>query len=321
MAFSTIGCKFLYSLLSKIYFFWSVTISCFVIRTAIFSKRFCIVSNFLTYYKNIKFKRKQDYIKNIIFVSKFIFALSEMKIICLIPARYDSTRFPAKLMKDLGGKSVIRRCYENALSMCLFDEVYVVTDSIIISKEIKQYGGKVIISKEKHISGSDRIAEAVKNIDTDIVINIQGDEPFVTSSSIRDLIDVFVNDNKKEIDLVSLMTYFKTKKEVKNPNNVKVIVDKNNFAIYFSRAVIPYIVGNKKISQYYKHKGVYAFRKESLLYFHLQEVSALESLEKIECIRYLEHRKKIKMVYTPFQGIGIDTPEDLEEARNFLKNN
>jgi len=208
----------------------------------------------------------------------FIFIL--MKIVCLIPARYDSTRFPAKLMQNLEGKTVIRHGYENALSMGLFDKVYVVTDSPIISKEIKQHGGNVIMSKEKHESGSDRIAEAVKDITTDIVINIQGDEPFVNSSSISDLINVFANDNKKKIDLVSLMTHFNTKKEIKNPNNVKVIVDKNNFAIYFSRAVIPYAVENEKINPYYKHRGVYAFRKKALLNFHQQETTPLEALEK-----------------------------------------
>ncbi|TYA58870.1 3-deoxy-manno-octulosonate cytidylyltransferase [Formosa maritima] len=242
-----------------------------------------------------------------------------MKIISMIPARYSASRFPGKLMQDLEGKSVIRRTYEATVNTKLFDDVFVVTDSQIIFDEIVNHGGKAIMSKKEHECGSDRIAEAVQFMDIDIVVNVQGDEPFTEVSSLKKLIHVFKNDANKEIDLASLMVHITDWDEIKNPNTVKVIVDKNNFAMYFSRSPIPYPRDETVHVKYYKHKGVYAFRKEALLDFYRLPMLSLEASEKIECIRYLEYSKKIKMVETNVQGVEIDTPEDLERAKKLWK--
>lgn len=237
----------------------------------------------------------------------------------MIPARYSASRFPGKLMQDLEGKSVIRRTYEATVNTKLFDDVFVVTDSQIIFDEITNHGGKAIMSKKEHECGSDRIAEAVEFMDIDIVVNVQGDEPFTEVSSLKKLIHVFKNDKNKEIDLASLMVHITDWDEIKNPNTVKVIVDKNNFALYFSRSPIPYPRDESVNVKYHKHKGVYAFRKEALLDFYRLPMLSLEASEKIECIRYLEYSKKIKMVETNVQGVEIDTPEDLERAKKLWK--
>lgn len=238
----------------------------------------------------------------------------------MIPARYGASRFHGKLMKDLGGKSVIVRTYQSALNTKLFDEVYVVTDSEIIFSEIEKVNGKALMSKKDHSCGSDRIAEAVENMDVDIVVNVQGDEPFIDTISLAKLIDVFKNDANRVIDLASLKVEITDKKEIENPNNVKVITDSNDFAIYFSRSVIPYQRDVDVEVKYYKHKGVYAFRKEALIYFYNTPMTPLESAEKIECIRYLEAGKKIKMIETSVESIGIDTPEDYKKALKHIKN-
>ena len=241
-----------------------------------------------------------------------------MKIIAMIPARYSASRFPGKLMKDLGGKTVILRTFEAALSTNLFDEVYVVTDSEVIQKNILDAGGNVIMSKTAHECGSDRIAEAVAFLDTDIVINVQGDEPFIDKTSLSQLIEVFKEDVNKEIDLASLKVEITNQEDIENPNNVKVITDINNLAIYFSRSVIPFHRDKDISVKYYKHKGVYAFRKQALLDFYKTPMTPLEASEKIEAIRYQEIGKKIKMVETAIEAIGIDTPEDLEKAKKYL---
>ncbi|MEZ4811358.1 MAG: 3-deoxy-manno-octulosonate cytidylyltransferase [Allomuricauda sp.] len=237
----------------------------------------------------------------------------------MIPARYQASRFPAKLMQDLCGKPVIVRTYEAAVRTGLFDEVYVVTDSDVISEVILGIGGHVIKSKGQHESGSDRIAEAVADMDVDIVINVQGDEPFIDGVSLGKIIEVFKKDEKKEIDLASLMTPISDWEEISNPNTVKVIVDNQNFALYFSRSPIPYPRDQKVEATYYKHKGIYAFRKRALLDFQRLPMLPLEAKEKIEAIRFLEYGKKIKMVETHVTGIEIDTPEDLERARKAWK--
>lgn len=237
----------------------------------------------------------------------------------MIPARYDSTRFPGKLMQDLGGKSVILRTYQATLDTNLFSEVYVVTDSEIISQEIKSQGGKVFMSQKPHESGSDRIAEAAEAIDCDIVVNVQGDEPFTTKESLIKLLNEFETDSENEIDLASLMIHITDPYEITNKNSVKVIVDQRNFALYFSRSPIPFSRDKTVDTKYFKHKGIYAFRKKALLDFTKLPMKMLEASEKIECIRYLEFGKKIKMVETDVQGIEIDTPEDLAKAIKHLK--
>ena len=241
-----------------------------------------------------------------------------MNVIAMIPARYNAARFPGKLMKNLGGKPVVLRTYEAVLHTNLFDEVYIVTDSYIIFETIINAGGRAIMSKKVHECGSDRIAEAVENINADVVINVQGDEPFIDKISLSKLIDVFKRDVKKEIDLASLKVQITSKEEIENPNIVKVITDVNNLAIYFSRSVIPYQRDQDNLVKYYKHKGVYAFRKQALIDFYNTPMTPLEASEKIEAIRYQEIGKKIKMVETNVEAVGIDTPEDLEKAIRFL---
>ena len=241
-----------------------------------------------------------------------------MKVIAVIPARYASTRFPAKLMQDLGGKTVITRTYEAAINTNLFDDVFVVTDSDLIFNEIVSQGGKAIMSIKEHESGSDRIAEAVLNLDVDIVINIQGDEPFIDKDSLAKLIHVYKTDSKGEVDLASLMREITAIQDIENPNNVKVVVDQNGFALYFSRSVIPYPRENNVGVRYMQHVGIYAFRKQALMDFYSLPMKSLEASEKLEQLRYLEFGKRIKMVETNHVGIGIDTPEDLEKARRLL---
>lgn len=242
-----------------------------------------------------------------------------MKIIAVIPARYAASRFPGKLMQILGDKTVIATTYQNVVETKLFDEVFVATDSDIIFGEITKNGGKAVMTGQ-HETGSDRIAEAVQGIDCDIVINVQGDEPFLKTEPLKQLIDVFKNDVNKEISLASLKIQLKIQEEIENPNNVKVITDLQNFAMYFSRSVIPYPRETSIEHLYYKHIGVYAFRKEALLKFANLEMTPLEISEKIEAIRYLENGMKIKMIETDFIGVGIDVPEDLEKARHILRN-
>lgn len=237
------------------------------------------------------------------------------KVIAMIPARYEASRFPGKLMQDLAGKTVITRTYEAAKSTELFDEVYVVTDSELIFSEIEKEGGKVIISKKEHECGSDRIAEAVQHMDVDIVINVQGDEPFINEKALSKLLNVFKEDKDRLIDLASLKVKLTSEEDILNPNHVKVITDLNNFALYFSRSPIPFHRAKDLQVDYFKHVGIYAFRKDALMAFYNLPMSPLESAEKIECIRYLENGKTIKMVETQEVSIGIDTPQDLEKAR------
>ena len=241
-----------------------------------------------------------------------------MKIVSIIPARYDSSRFPGKLMQQLGDKTIILRTYQNVLATGLFDQVLVATDSDVIFNEISKNGGRALMTRNDHECGSDRIAEAISGMDVDLVINVQGDEPFVDGVSLKKLIDVFKQDSKSEIDLASLMTPLNEFTEVENPNVVKVIVDLNNFAIYFSRSPIPFDRDKEHTPLYFKHIGVYAFRKQALIEFSEQKMTPLESAERVECIRYLEHRKKIKMIVTQNLNFEIDTPKDLERAKVHL---
>ena len=241
------------------------------------------------------------------------------KIIAVIPARYEASRFPGKLMQLLGEKTVITTTYQNVVETGLFDEVFVATDSEIIFNEIKNVGGKALMTGQ-HETGSDRIAEAVQNIDCDIVVNVQGDEPFLKTEPLKQLISVFEADDQKEISLASLKIHLTEKQEIESPNNVKVITDKDGFALYFSRSVIPYPREEKGV-KYFKHIGVYAFRREALLNFAKLLMKPLEIAEKIECLRYLEYGMKIKMIETNFVGVGIDVPEDLEKAREILRRN
>ena len=241
-----------------------------------------------------------------------------MKTIALIPARYAATRFPAKLMQLLGDKTVIRHTYENTVATLLFDEVIVVTDSEIIFNEIVHHGGYAIMSRMEHESGSDRIAEAVADIEVDIIVNVQGDEPFVKKEILQNLLKAFDNDPREKVEVASLMYPISGEEAISNPNHVKVVVDKNNNAMYFSRSVIPYHRNQTINSIYFKHIGIYAFRKETLMNFTHWKSTPLEKLEKLEQLRYLENGIKIKMVLTSESPISIDTPEDLVNAAKLL---
>lgn len=238
--------------------------------------------------------------------------------IAVIPARYASTRFPAKLMQDLGGKTVIRRTYEAAVATGLFDDVFVVTDSKLIYREIVSHGGKAVMSEKEHESGSDRIAEAVAGMEVDVVVNVQGDEPFIEAAPLAALIEVFRRDEARAVDVASLMLKITDPTEIHNPNNVKVVTDQNGFALYFSRSVIPFPRDPGATATYFRHIGVYAFRKQALMDFAQLPMKELEATEKLEQLRYLEFGKRIRMVVTTHVGIGIDTPEDLERARQML---
>jgi 3-deoxy-manno-octulosonate cytidylyltransferase (CMP-KDO synthetase) len=238
-----------------------------------------------------------------------------MKIGAFIPARYAATRFPAKLMQTLGDKTVIRHTYDNTLATGLFDAVYVVTDSEIIFNEITAHGGNAIMSKRSHESGSDRIAEAVQELDIDIVVNVQGDEPFVKREPLEKVIAVF---SDTTVQVASLMQVLTDNTLIQDPNYVKVAVDKNNNALFFSRSVIPYPRSTDSPIVYYEHIGVYAFQKQALLNFTNWPMSPLEAAEKIECLRYLENGVSIKMVVTEYMGVEIDTPADLIKAAKLL---
>ncbi|MDY3337705.1 3-deoxy-manno-octulosonate cytidylyltransferase [Riemerella anatipestifer] len=242
----------------------------------------------------------------------------KQRIIAVIPARYQASRFPGKLMELLGDKTVISTTYQNVVETGLFDEVFVATDSEIIFNEIKENGGKAVMTGT-HETGSDRIAEAVKDIECDIVVNVQGDEPFLKKEPLKQLISVFDEDEDKSISLASLKIKLEQWDDIENPNNVKVITDNNGFALYFSRSVIPFPREKTDDLQYFKHIGVYAFRREALLEFSSLPMKPLEIAEKIECIRYLEYGMKIKMIETDFVGVGIDVPEDLEKAKQLLR--
>ncbi|MDA9699045.1 3-deoxy-manno-octulosonate cytidylyltransferase [Flavobacteriaceae bacterium] len=239
-----------------------------------------------------------------------------MKTTALIPARLESKRFPNKLIKKINGTPIILKTYRAAVDSRLFENVYVVSGNDEILDIIKSEGGKTFKSLKDHNSGTDRIAEAAIKLNTDIVVNLQGDEPFISKNAIGSLIKSFDDEN---VEMASLMTKFKSFEEVKNPNNVKVIVDVNNNALYFSRLPIPY--ASKKLVNYNRHIGIYAFLKQSLIEFSNLKRLNLEILENLEGNRVVENSKKIKMVSTDFHGISIDTPEDLLKAKKFISLN
>ncbi|HOZ83919.1 MAG TPA: 3-deoxy-manno-octulosonate cytidylyltransferase [Niabella sp.] len=237
------------------------------------------------------------------------------KVIAMIPARYAATRFPAKLMQILGDKPVIVHTYQAAVSSHLFDEVYVITDSDIISKTITDYGGKSIMSLDSHESGTDRIAEAARNLEVDVIVNVQGDEPFIQKEPLEKLVRLFDNE---QVQVASLMRKMEAPSDAGNPNMVKVVTNKFNKALYFSRSAIPYQREPDSVVDYFLHIGVYAFRKQALLNFTTLPPAPLEQIEKLEQLRFLYNGIEIYMAETGYKNIAIDTPEDLEKAKQFL---
>ena len=218
-------------------------------------------------------------------------------------------------MQILSTKTVIRHTYDATVATQLFDEVIVVTDSDIISKEITSHGGKVVMSKKEHESGSDRIAEAAADMDVDIIVNVQGDTPFIKKEPLEKLLNQF---DDPSVQVASLMQVLKDEKEINDPNFVKVAVDKNMNSLFFSRSIIPYPRDKQIPITYYEHIGVYAFRKKALIDFTTWPVTPLEAAEKIECLRYLENGIPLKMIIVDYMGVEIDTPEDLERAAKYL---
>ena len=238
-----------------------------------------------------------------------------MKKLAMIPARYAASRFPGKLMQQLGGRSVIATVYLATRDTGLFDDVVVVTDSEIIYEEILACGGKPVYSKKEHESGTDRIAEAAADMDVDIILNVQGDTPFIRKEPLEKLLRLF---DDESVQVGSLMQVITDPATITDPNRVKVCVDYRMNSLFFSRSVIPYPRNPEAAGPYYEHIGVYAFRKKALLDFTSWPVSPLENAEKIECLRYLENGIPLRMALTGYIGVSIDTPEDLEKAKTMM---
>jgi 3-deoxy-manno-octulosonate cytidylyltransferase (CMP-KDO synthetase) len=237
-----------------------------------------------------------------------------MKVIAVIPARYASTRFPGKALAIINGKPMIQHVYEAAMKADFFSEVIVATDDDRIFETVKNFNGHVVMTSSRHQSGSDRIAEVISDRECDVVFNIQGDEPFITQQPLLDLNNVF---NDPTVQVASLMHEFNDLCDVENPGNVKVICDRFGNAIYFSRAVIPFDRDGNFPFKYWKHIGVYAYLKKTLLRFVATPQSTLERTESLEQLRFLENGIPIRMVKTDYLGIGIDTPADLEKATKY----
>ena len=243
-----------------------------------------------------------------------------MKYIAIIPARYASTRFPGKPLAVLGGKTVIQRVYEQVSSV--LSEVYVATDDQRIYDCVEGFGGKAVMTREDHKSGTDRIEEAVEKIgtDADVIINVQGDEPFIQPSQVETLMHLF---DAPETQIGTLGKLFESMEAVENPNSPKIVTDNRGFALYFSRSVIPYIRGierNDWFGQYpfLKHLGIYAYRREVLAEVTRLPQSSLEKAESLEQLRWLQNGYRIRVGLTDVETIGIDTPEDLQRAEQFL---
>lgn len=241
-----------------------------------------------------------------------------MKVVALIPARYEASRFPGKLMKALGNKTVIRHTYENTAATLLFDEVIVVTDSDIIFKEITEHGGYAIKSEGNFESGTQRIASIAKDMDAEIFVNVQGDEPFIKREMLAQLIQSFYSKDGNKTSVASLMHPIVEKEDIENINYVKVVTDFRQNALYFSRSAIPFTRDKKETGVYYKHIGIYAFRKEALLEFADLTPGILERAENLEQLRYLENGVPIKMVLADAAPLSIDVPADLLKANDLL---
>ncbi len=238
-----------------------------------------------------------------------------MKFLGVIPARYESTRLPKKPLKDICGHSMIEWVYKRAMKSNL-DEVIIATDSQEVFDEVKRFGGEVILTDKNHLNGTSRIAEVCEKItDYDVIINVQGDEPLIEPDMINSLIDVF----KKEesLKMATLKHKLHKKEDIENPNFVKVITDRDDYAIYFSRSVIPY-PRNENLDIYFKHVGIYGYKREFVLEYSKMESTPLENSESLEQLRVLENGYKIKVLETPFEIIGVDTKEELEKVRNYI---
>ena len=236
-----------------------------------------------------------------------------MKIVAFIPARYHSKRFEGKPLALIAGKPMIQHVYQRSKGCPVLEEVYVATDDLKIVKCVNEFGGQAVMTDGRHLSGTDRIAEAAEKVnlaDRDIVVNIQGDQPIFQPSIISDLIRPLTEDPK--IPMSTLMHEIKEDRELQDINNTKVVVDNNGYALYFSRLPIPFSRDQESRTTHYKHLGIYAYRKEFLVAFTNLSYGLLEGAEKLEQLRALEHGFKIKVVETIFDSIEVDIPEDIE---------
>ena len=241
-----------------------------------------------------------------------------MKTVVVIPARLESSRLPNKVLLDVNGKSLIQRVWERVKSAKKIDEIYIATDNQKIVKVVNSFGGNAILTSTKHQSGTDRIAEAVENIDTDLVINVQGDEPLIDPNLIDSFVELFKNDY--EVYFASAMHRIGTLEDLDNPNVVKVISDLKNNAIYFSRSRIPFSRdGEISVENYFQHIGIYAYKKDFLLRYSQLPQTYFEKIEKLEQLRAIENGFKIRMVETDYRSVGVDTLEDLERVRGLIK--
>ncbi len=245
-------------------------------------------------------------------------ASRNLRAVALIPARLGATRFPRKMLADLKGKTVIRRTFENTVATGLFSEVVVVTDSDEIEAEIGQCGGRVFRSTREYESGTDRIAEAARDLEADVFMNVQGDEPFVNRDALAALLALFDSDAGKDVHVGSLVQPLDDEALVADPNYVKVVMDRQGRALLFSRAPIPYRRDAAAAVTAYEHIGVYAFRKEALMDFTGWPMTPLEAAEKIECLRFLEMGMPVWMAVAEGAGVEIDTPEDIRRAEAFM---
>ncbi len=237
-----------------------------------------------------------------------------MKVIAVIPARYASTRFPGKPLALLDGKPIIQHVFQRVTGCDFFDAVIVATDDQRIFDTVKNFGGEAVFTRTSHPSGSDRIAEVVQDMEVDVVVNVQGDEPFIATQPLKELVAVFAD---PAVDIASLMHPIHD--NVANPNAVKVVCDCDGNALYFSRAAIPFDRDATGSAAYFKHIGVYAYRKDVLLAFTRLAPTPLERWEKLEQLRLLEHGYRIRMIKTAYTAIGIDTPQDLAAAEEYIK--
>lgn len=244
-----------------------------------------------------------------------------MKAVALIPARIGSTRFPGKMLAMIKGKALISRTYEAALNTGLFSEVVVVTDSDEIQQEIENIGGRVLRSKREHESGTDRIAEVAADIDADVIINVQGDEPFIEKEPLEKLLELFVGEEGRAVQAASLVLETKDVEIINNPNKVKVLLRNDGYAIYFSRSAVPYRRDEAIDHTYYIHIGIYAFRKDALIKFASWQPSPLEVIEKLECNRFIDYSMPIKMAITQHTTIAVDMPEDVAIAERYMEQN
>ncbi|KJJ85706.1 3-deoxy-D-manno-octulosonate cytidylyltransferase [Candidatus Omnitrophus magneticus] len=250
-----------------------------------------------------------------------------MKCVAIIPARWDSSRFKGKILTRINGKPMLRHVWEKVKKAKEIDDVFIAVDKERVFRAVEAFGGKAVYTSLDHTSGTDRIAEAAKNLDADIIVNIQADEPLVNPAMIDELVQIFQYEPK--VQMATLIKRIENIEDISNPNIVKVVTDRRGYALYFSRSPIPYLRKNGEIwegeerepsiTRYFKHIGLYAYTKEFLLSFASLPTSLLEEDEKLEQLRALEHGYKIMTKETRYSTIGVDIPADVERVKAFLK--